>query len=315
VVITPDDILSILPDMVRYYDQPEVAFAHVMSFYLSKEMRKDMTVALSGIGPDELFGGYAGYHVFRVAHLLDAFPEPLKRTLLQAMNHILSLQPFKSRTQDLRKFVAMAMSGPERRKAAIYSMFSDELKGWLYTETFHNLIKEIDTARVLEQTYYDSGTQDVIDAVLYTELLVTHEHSLVRDADLSGMAHGLEIRSPFLDHKMIEFAASVPFSMKARGMTLKYLVKKAAERLLPKEIIYRKKMGFGEYPTRWLRNEWRSFAYETLLDGPLKDTGYFQMHEIKSLLDEHTGQHHDHSRLLWTLIMLALWFDQVYTPK
>ena len=136
-------------------------------------------------------------------------------------------------------------------------------------------------------------------------------NDLLVKVDIASMANSLEARSPFLDHKLIEFAATLPESMKLHGMQTKYLLKKVAARLVPKEVVYRRKMGFGVPIGRWLREEMRPFLTETLLSDRSLNRGIIKPEVLRRYVEEHTGSKRDYSYKLWTLLMLELWFRQL----
>jgi asparagine synthase (glutamine-hydrolysing) len=128
--------------------------------------------------------------------------------------------------------------------------------------------------------------------------------------DIASMANSLEARSPFLDHKVIEFAASLPENQKMRGLQTKYLLKKVAASLVPREVVYRRKMGFGVPIGRWMRNEMRSFIGEVLLSDKSLKRGIIRPESLRRYVAEHTESKQDHAFRLWTLLMLELWFQK-----
>jgi asparagine synthase (glutamine-hydrolysing) len=131
---------------------------------------------------------------------------------------------------------------------------------------------------------------------------------LLVKVDIASMANSLEARSPFLDHKLMEFAASLPPELKLKGLQSKYLLKRAFSPLLPREILNRKKMGFGVPIDRWLRNELKDFTYDIMLENRTIQRGFFRREAVQLLIDEHMTKHADHSYRIWTLLFLELWY-------
>jgi asparagine synthase (glutamine-hydrolysing) len=135
-------------------------------------------------------------------------------------------------------------------------------------------------------------------------------NDLLVKVDIASMANSLEARSPFLDHKVIEFAASLPESVKLRGTETKYLLKKVASRIVPPDVLYRKKMGFGVPLTHWFRGEMKGFLSEVLLSEKAQKRGVIKPEIVARMVSEHTTGKRDHVAQLYTLLMLELWFEQ-----
>ncbi len=135
-------------------------------------------------------------------------------------------------------------------------------------------------------------------------------NDLLVKVDIASMAVSLEARSPFLDHHVIEFAASLPENLKVRGLTTKYLLKRVLKKLLPSENLTRRKMGFGVPIGNWFRNRMQPFLRETLLSEKALNRGLFNTPEIRRLVEQHTRSERDYSPQLWTLLMLELWFER-----
>jgi len=163
---------------------------------------------------------------------------------------------------------------------------------------------------VLDKWFAAANGSSIIDATLLTDLMTYLPNDLLVKVDIASMANALEARSPFLDHKVIEFAASLPANQKMRGMQTKYLLKKVAAQLVPKEVVYRRKMGFGVPIGRWLRNEMRPFLHEVLLSDRSMKRGIIKPEALRQYVQEHTESKRDHSYKLWTLLMLELWFQR-----
>ena len=150
----------------------------------------------------------------------------------------------------------------------------------------------------------------VMDTALLTDLMTYLPNDLLVKVDIASMAVSLEARSPFLDHHVIEFAASLPPEMKARRLTTKYLLKRVLRQLLPKENLDRRKMGFGVPIGHWFRGRMQPFLREVLLSERSFRRGLFQRDRIQRLVEQHVSGEYDYSHQLWTLLMLELWFQR-----
>jgi asparagine synthase (glutamine-hydrolysing) len=168
---------------------------------------------------------------------------------------------------------------------------------------------------LLEPWFRHANGAGIIDAALLADTMTYLPNDLLVKVDVATMAVSLEARSPFLDHHVIEFAASLPENLKLRGLTTKYLLKKVLRQLLPSENIGRRKMGFGVPIGHWFRNQMQPFLREVLLSEKASKRGLFAPASVKRLIEEHTSGKRDYSHQLWTLLMLELWFNRFIDIK
>jgi asparagine synthase (glutamine-hydrolysing) len=187
------------------------------------------------------------------------------------------------------------------------TIFDGARKGELYSGDFAAHVGSTDSLELLEAAFAASDASGLVEAASHTDVQMYLPDDLLVKMDIASMAHSLEVRSPFLDHHVVEFAASLPASLKLRGLMQKYLLKRVMKGVLPDRILRRRKMGFGVPIDRWLRHELREMAYDILLDGRARQRGYFRPEVVRRYLDEHVqGQGHHHARL-WSLLVLELW--------
>jgi asparagine synthase (glutamine-hydrolysing) len=302
------EAVEMVPKLVRSYDEPFAADSAIPTFLLSKLARSHVTVILNGDAGDENFAGY-DRHVANdlatrlrgVATLLGSGPA---RRLLEAMPHGPGPRDVRWR---LKRFVHRLGQSPGARNAGWQSRFGPLEKARLYTEAFKRRVLEVDSHELLFARYREAEGADFLDEVLYSDVTTYLPDCLLVKVDIATMAHGLEARSPFVDHEVMEFCARLPSEFKLRGQVKKYLLKQAATRYLPASIIDRPKMGFGVPLDRWFRHELQDLARDTLLGPPASERGYFRLDVVRRLLDEHVaGTHHRHYQL-WNLLVLELW--------
>jgi asparagine synthase (glutamine-hydrolysing) len=160
------------------------------------------------------------------------------------------------------------------------------------------------------EPYARANGAGVVDAALLADTMTYLPNDLLVKVDIASMAVSLEARSPFLDHHVIEFAASLPEGLKLRGLTTKYLLKKTLGKLLPSENLKRAKMGFGVPVGHWFRGEMQGFLRENLLSEKSARRGYLKPEAVRRMVEEHTAGRRDHTHQLWTLLMLELWFQR-----
>jgi asparagine synthase (glutamine-hydrolysing) len=188
------------------------------------------------------------------------------------------------------------------------TLFDDNSKRALYTPDFTRHLKGYPTAdRFLSSLLEQGSSLHWIDRISRTDYESYLPNDLLAKVDIASMAHSLELRSPFLDHKFVEFSASLPARFKLRGTKTKYLLKRALKGILPHDILNRKKMGFGVPLNHWFRGPLREFAKDTLLSEKSINRNYFEPVQVGRLLSEHSTGRKDHAYKIWNLLVLEIW--------
>ena len=305
-VVRPKAV-EIFPKLVWHYNEPFADSSAIPTYYLAQLTRQHVTVALNGDAGDENFAGYDRYVANVLAGRYERLPGILRRPL-EALVRAIPAQP-RSRTLLSRgkRFFEGLAEPPERRYARWVSHFHPNLKAELCTEEFLRAAGGKDSVELLLDVYRASDAPDFIDATLDVDVNTYLPEDLLVKVDIATMAHGLEGRSPMLDHPFMEFCASLPSHMKLRGTVKKYIFKRAVGALLPREIIKRPKMGFGVPLDHWFRHDLREMAQDLLLSPRAVGRGYFRKEVVQRLLDEHVRGVRDWHYQLWNLLMLELW--------
>ncbi|MDQ3129212.1 MAG: asparagine synthase (glutamine-hydrolyzing) [Acidobacteriota bacterium] len=309
--IVKPDALEILPTLVEHYGEPYADSSAIPTYYVAKETRKYVTVALNGDGGDESFAGYERHAAMRIAEIYHRLPKILRTALIEkTVNLIPTSEIQRSRIRDVKRFLQAASLPKTERYFRWMSTFNREAKKDLYTEQFSREISSNNPSRLLEQWFAKANGSGILDAVLLTDQMTYLPNDLLVKVDIASMANSLEARSPFLDHNVIEFAASLPENVKARRTETKSFLKKIAARLVPKEVVYRRKMGFGVPIGKWFRGEMKDYVREVLLSEKSLNRGIIKSEIIEKYVREHTSAERDHAFQLWTLLMLELWFER-----
>jgi asparagine synthase (glutamine-hydrolysing) len=209
----------------------------------------------------------------------------------------------------------VTMLAPHIRYGQWIIHFSNCEKDALYTAEFAKHMRETDSLSLLEGAYEASDARNFLEASADTDMQLYLPDDLLVKMDIASMAHSLEVRSPILDHKVLEFAACLPPTLKLRGLTRKYLLKKVMRNILPETVINRRKMGFAVPIHNWLRHEMREMAYDLLLDPRSIQRGYFRRETVARYLDEHQKGNGNHHFRLWNLLMLELWHRMFIDQK
>jgi asparagine synthase (glutamine-hydrolysing) len=287
--LTPVLFRDRLPDAVWHMDEPVVDAPSIPLYCLAEFARKKVTVALSGEGADEIFGGYPTYSRMLLLDQLNRLP------LLRLAGRLQSLLPFGK----LRKNLSMLGMPLEARYRTSVVFSIEEVRRLLPDTTAHE-----DPYGELARIHARCTNRDSLSRMSYVDLQTWMPDDLLLKADRMTMAHGLELRVPFLDHVLVEFAARLPAKLKIRGTTQKYLLKRLVGPMLPPAVVHQSKRGFSMPTKAWFRSSLQGFVRETLLgDSPCLD--YFPAKEIERILQSHT--HRDRSSQIYALLVFDQW--------
>jgi len=306
-VVRPDAI-KLLPKLVWHYNEPYADSSALPSYYVAQMTRQKVKVALNGDGGDENFGGYERFWAARVAELFRKFPESLRKGIMKGIVNRIpeSIEP-KNFPRKFKRFISMAEKPYRERHYNWISIFRDYEKEDLFTDGFSKEMNNRQSFFSLNNAFEECNSKDIVDLVVSTDIKTNLLDDLLVKMDIATMANALEGRSPFLDHKVMEFAASIPSNMKIKGTKLKYILKKALKNKLPDEILGRGKMGFGVPLNNWFRGELKDYSYEILLSDKCVKRGYFKREGLKSILDEHCAGKLNNGARIWSLLFLELW--------
>ena len=308
VVVQPRAV-EILPRLVWHLDEPFADSSALPTYYVSKAARERVTVALSGDGGDEVFAGYQRRYglnrwearlrrwlppwvrervlgpIGRIYPKADWLPRPLRaKYLLQNLGM----------TFEQAYFNDLSLFRPEEKARLLSPEFASQLNG---SDPFDTFARHFDRVRGL----------DTLNRLLYVDLKTWLANDILVKVDRMSMANSLEVRSPLLDHKVIEFAATVPPELKYRGRVSKYLLKRHLEGRVPRSVIYRSKQGFEIPVAAWLRGELREMSEDLLVSPRALGRGYVRPGRVREIWGAHQRKERNHSAQLWALMVLELW--------
>jgi asparagine synthase (glutamine-hydrolysing) len=208
------------------------------------------------------------------------------------------------------------MSLRERGDRYAHSMsflrFTDESKRALFTADARDRFDSEDSREKILTHFNAGNVNELVDRMLYTDLRTRMPDHLLVIADRMCMAHSLENRSPLVDHRLVEYAASIPSHMKLKGMKLKHILRSVSSRYLPRELVYREKQGFGFPIALWLRNDLHHFLRNLFSQSRFVEMGIFEHRAIQSMIEEHLSGKVDHNFRLWILLNLELWYRMYF---
>jgi asparagine synthase (glutamine-hydrolysing) len=303
-VVEPD-AAAVLPRLVWHYGEPFADPSAIPTYYVSEMARRKVTVALNGDGGDEAFLGYSRYRAMRHLTQLDRLPQWSRLALARLLAYAPAGVQRELRLPQIRAILEASSERAEQRYAGTIVFFADRDKEAGYGDAMRGQLGR--SALDLLAPYFAAGG-GLVAGANWADLHTYLPDDLMVKVDVASMAHGLETRSPLLDHVLLEWAAAIPADVKMAGGITKALFKRAMEPYLPREVIYRKKMGFGCPIDEWLRADLKPLAYDTLLSQAARERGLLRPDYVRQLLDEHCSGARNHHTRLWALLMLELWF-------
>ncbi|HEU0217891.1 MAG TPA: asparagine synthase (glutamine-hydrolyzing) [Stellaceae bacterium] len=299
------DAIAVLPRLVWHYGEPFADPSAIPTYYVSEMARRKVTVALNGDGGDEAFLGYPRYQAMQHLARLDRLPGWGRLALARLLTCAPAGLQRELKLQRIRDVLEASAGRAEQRYGGTIVFFADRDKAAGYGEAMRS---HLDHSALDLLAPYFAAANGLVAGANWADLHTYLPDDLMVKVDVASMAHGLETRSPLLDHVLLEWVAGIPADVKLAGGRTKALFKRAMEPYLPREVIYRKKMGFGVPIDEWLRAELKPLAYDTLLSPSARERGLFRSDYVRGLLDEHCSGTRDHHYRLWALLMLELWF-------
>lgn len=304
-IVTPN-VSDLVPKLVWHYNEPFADSSAIPTYYLSQMTRQSVKVALSGDGGDELFAGYTKYLALKRIEETPAAVAALKKIVHGALSgrEIMPLDSRRLIDRILRSVWARTMSFEERDRFWD-SAFKQPEKDLLYSVHLKYICAVKDPNGAVTYSAPHSRSSDPIGRVLFSDFARYLPDDLLVKVDVASMANSLEVRCPFLDHILVEFAMTIPAKLKLRSGITKYLLKKAFARFLPDEILNRDKAGFAIPLDDWLRNELREWTREVVLSDDMKE--FFNMSCLKRMLDSHFSGRSNLGSKLWAILNFSLW--------
>jgi len=295
---------GLIDTLAQLYDEPYADSSAIPTYRVCELAKKRVTVALSGDGGDEHFAGYRRYRWhMNEEQLRSRLPLGLRRSLFGALGRWYPKADWAPRVFRAKTtFEALARSSVEAYMHTV-AHTSDEQRSELFSD---GLKRELQGYRAIETLDYHAqraDTDDSLSLVQYMDIKTYLVGDILTKVDRASMAHALEVRVPLLDHKFIEWAATLPSSYKLRGQEGKYLLKKSLEPFLPNDVLYRSKMGFGVPLAKWFRGPLKDRLRMAVTEGGLVESGLFKSDYLERMVSQHLSGRRDHSTILWSLMM------------
>ncbi len=310
ILIGYQDLIDYLPNLIHHQDEPVADWVCVPLYYVSKLARDSGTIVVQvGEGSDEQFCGYDGYmHVLKVFRRYWGKFNSLSPGLKKALAAILTpLVEFTGKGKGQLDLLRMSALGQDLFWGGAIAFLEREKREIL--NEFLPLWENLSSYPVVGEHLQKVAGKDLLYRMIYLELKIRLPELLLMRVDKVTMSTSIEARVPFLDHKLVEFTMNIPSELKTKGNVPKYILKKACEGIIPDNIIYRKKMGFGAPVREWFWDRLGRFAEETTLNSGLMKQGFLKYSSVARMWHEHKSQKADHSFKLWNLLNLAMWYD------
>jgi asparagine synthase (glutamine-hydrolysing) len=310
--ILAPDVADLLPKLVWHQDAPVIDMA-IPSYLISQQARETQTVMLSGMGGDEVFGGYPRQMAMKLASLTDMIPSSVRRPIMKTVDLALYggvRGPLTSPLRNAKKFARSAAMNFEDRYLGFGTYFTGDMKRRVLTDGWLKQTETFDPYRYHRELFERCRDMSPINRMLYVDFKTFMPALNLDTTDRSSMAANLEVRVPFLNKDLVELSARVPSRLKIKGLKRKYILKKAAEKLLPKDIVWRKKAGFGAPVRSWLRGPLRPMVDELLSNDRVRSRGFFKPEGIRDLIDANLSGREDFNLQVFQLLNFELWLQK-----
>lgn len=301
---------KIIRKLVWHFDEPFADSSMVPTYYVSSLARKNVTVAISGDGGDESFAGYEKYSIDMMENRVRRYiPHDLLNFFNKATNN-----HGRGLLKKVNSLTGSALKNPDQAFYVTNTFLSDHQLNSLLNDDIQRIVKGYDPSNHIKRYYNSCHSNDHLSKILYTDLKMYLPGDILAKVDRMSMANSLEVRSPLLDHKVIEYAARIPSSMKMKYGNKKHILKEAFKRILPEEILKRKKHGFDVPLNRWFRNDLKNIAHDVLFNQKEMNL-FFNNDQIRKIWFDHQSGKFENGTVLWTLMIFSLWLETIYNNQ
>ncbi len=302
---------GLIEKIVRSFDEPFADDSTIPSYFVSQMTRKNVTVALSGLGGDELFCGYERYLGFQLSQHYNNIPPIIRENMVKRFIERMP-EPASGHytVNHLKRFVRSSSSNHAQRYFGFVSKLNNKYRNAFFSEQGQQYAEAFDAAEKRYIDLFDSAqADDPLNKVFYCDTKTYLPEDILACTDRLSMCHSLEVRVPFLDYELVEYCATIPPEMKIKWLRKKYLLKKGVSGLLPKAVLDHRKQGFIGPLTRWLQTDLKELTLKRLSRKSLGKHGLFNSDTIENILTDHYRGRENNDSLIWSLLMFQAWFD------
>jgi len=295
--------------VVKHFDEPFGNPTAILEYLLTRQMRQSVTVALSGDGGDEAFGGYVRYAGAWIAQKYRRLPSAFTRGFMVRLSRLLH-DDTRGRHgyRRVREFLESAWMPQQEMYLQWVGYFSENEKRDMYTEECSRRVGSRDSGAFLRELFRRGDSLDPMTRLGYVDMASFLSGNCLEHADRMSMANSLELRCPFADHRIQEFGLSLPFAWKYRRGKTKWILREAMKGILPPSVLHAKKIGFNPPLPQWLNGELKPLISDLLSTRAVERRGIFRPQAVSTLLQDHFEHRRDNALKLWGLLMLEIWF-------
>jgi asparagine synthase (glutamine-hydrolysing) len=307
------DALDIFPKLVDFYEEPYADSSALPSYYLAKMTRQEVTVALNGDGGDENFAGYRTYQHYAKLMAAGKLRLPMfTRPLAQLACELTGMASPRAAYQGDFLMRLLRTPAPSRYPELV-AYFSRQGRSDMYSADFHSRLDEVGGYSIMERALEQARADNAVERAMAADLCTYLPDDLLVKVDIASMANSLECRSPLLDHKLMEYVATLPLNMKIVGNNKKVMFKEYLKQYLPPELLTRRKQGFGIPMDRWFRDELKTYSRDLLLGDGCRLNNMIRKEYLLRLLDQHACGRRNHGKRIWALLTLEQWLRGIET--
>lgn len=305
---------GILDKIVDAFDEPFADDSAIPSYFVSKIAQENVKVVLSGLGGDELFAGYERYLGFRLQSFYNKIPYLIRKNLVSTLIEKIPERADGHYTiNHLKRFARGGLLQPDKCYLSYISLLNESTKNNLFTDAKRFSVHQKECEDLM-LGYFNSpsvhGKPDSMDRAIYCDIKTYLPDDILALSDRISMQHSLEVRVPFIDHKFMEFCATIPPELRIKWFKKKYLLKKAVSDIIPPEVISHRKQGFVGPTASWIKSDLKQSIIEILSKQELDKHGYIRHDTVTRVLDEHFSGKQIHDKLIWSLVIFQKWFSQ-----
>ncbi|KCZ72301.1 asparagine synthase, glutamine-hydrolyzing [Candidatus Methanoperedens nitroreducens] len=306
-IIKPDAV-KLADSIIRYFDEPFADVSAFSTYLVSEIASRYVTVVLSGDGGDELFAGYDWYIASYMDRYYRRLPSILRNRVILPAVQVLPYSSQKKGLINIAKRFVEGSSLPEKGRHVRWQFFLPDRKA-LYSRRLQSEVENLNSFEIISKVYSKNNTKDPLSREQYVDIKMYLPDDILVKVDRMSMANSIEARVPLLNHIFVELTATIPAYLKLNGLSTKYIFKKAMSKLLPGEIIYRKKQGFSIPMKNWLREDLRDMMIETLSRRRIEEKGYVEYEYVNKLMRQHLEKKRNNAHQLWALMVFEMWHD------
>ena len=307
---------DLIDRLAHLYDEPYADSSAIPTFRVCELARKHVTVSLSGDGGDESFGGYRRYRMHMMEERMRGLlPLGLRRPLFGTLGRLYPKADWAPRVFRAKTTLESLARDSVQAYLNTMSLVRQPMRSQLFSAKLRSELGGYTVEEAFRRYARRATTDDPLGLVQYLDTKTYLNGDINTKVDRASMAHSLEVREPLMDHPLVEWCATLPTNLKVNGNEGKYLLKKAMEPHLPREIMYRRKMGFAVPIERWFRGPLRQRVRDDLLNGALVDTGFFNREALRKLVVGHQEEGREYSGPLWSLLMFEAFLRNLSSPR